>query len=152
MELCIICTDTTYTYVTPCGHTLCLSCIKSVRNRQSYCPFCNTVLPNDFCNAPEKTKTIGTDTLVVNLPDTVWLYEGRNLGWWAFNYDHQRELEAHYKNSDTTHTCSLLICGNNIIIHFDKMIQSNGDSIREIKRVQKTDLCKYLFKGVAGMK
>lgn len=150
MEQCVICTYKTYLYELPCGHRLCLSCVKA--NDEGLCPFCRQEIPEKILEAPEKTRTIGSD-LFKSLPNIVWLYEARNVGWWTFNYEHQHELEdAYRKNPDGI--CSLLICGSVIEVDFSRMMQSNTatNAVRAVKRLPKDQLDTILVKGVAGMK
>jgi len=151
MDQCTICTYTTYLYTLDCcNNKICLSCIKS--NTDSLCPFCRQVISNKLLDKPENTKQFGS-VLFKDLPQIIWLYEARNVGWWAFNYEHQTEIETSYQLNNKG-TCSIMVCGSIVDIDFNRMMQTNNnnDAVRAVKRINKSALKTLLVKGVAGMK
>lgn len=87
----------------------------------------------------------------------VWLYEGRNNGWWYYDYDMQDILEEAWHNGQTEDGVFLdwLICGQKVNIDLFNMQQtnSNNNAVRAIKRININDInsTDLLIKGVAGM-
>jgi len=81
----------------------------------------------------------------------VWLYEGRNNGWWYYDYDMQDLLEEAW----CEHRLSIdwLVCGQKTHFDLQGMQQTNltNNAIRDIKRLAINDVSGLLIKGVAGM-
>lgn len=165
--ICNICTTDTVLYPMDCGggHTYCLACIKSMQFSSSpgthvSCPECrgrpsNKGYIKKLCETPDKVQSVDLDTLkreLVTGRDYLWIYEGRNNGWWFYDSDLQDILETAYKNEDIT--VEWVICGQEMVIDLEDLTQVNvdNDAIRAVNRVHKRNLGKFLIKGIAGMK
>jgi hypothetical protein len=81
--------------------------------------------------------------------DLLWIYEGRNNGWWYYEQELQDVLETSYKQGQFT--VDWIICGQSVTIDLIGMTQTNAKAVRDIRRIGKDEICKYLIKGVAGM-
>lgn len=161
MEECNCCAGITYLYSLNCSHQFCMSCIKRVyldRDNQK-CPACTATIDRDFFDLitdhPEKIRKIDPiPQIIANVPENgyVWLYKGRNLGWWLFDMEQQSEIETYFQNAEQV--CKILVCGNPITLNFATMTQRNpkNKAKREICRVKKSNIGKYLVKGLSGMK
>ena len=86
------------------------------------------------------------------------MYEGRNNGWWYFDYELQDMLEQSYSEMDgsmsTNTEFEWVICGQRIIIDFSTMEQYNtkNGAVRKVRRYPKDSIPDdVLVKGVAGM-
>lgn len=101
--------------------------------------------------SPELLHLYGQE-LYNDIPDILWLYEGRNNGWWIYDFNHIKSMEEEYQKGLSS--LNLYTYGTNLEIDFNSMQQKNtkNDALREIKRIKKSDLDNYLIKGVAGMK
>ena len=159
-----------------CGHIFCFTCtsLHNIKNTK-YCPICKTqsikssLLPCNYC------KKSSFDYVSDNRP--LWSYEGRNYGWWLFNFENNDEIEVlyqHYMNyiiNDIQHKISNLLNDNktnkqikqdykmNIFkeeykIDFENMKQisiSHTDRWRNIKRINDKDIYNKMYiKGIAG--
>ena len=149
MEDCTICNFNRFQYEVPCcNNILCLNCLKSVAK----CPYCTKPIPNDIKNDPCIMKRYG-DELYAKLPNYVWLYEGRNNGWWIYDYATIEMLEEEYAAKKSS--AEVFICGFNMEIDFKTMQQINleNHAIRQVMRIKKEDVKTdgLLVKGVAGM-
>lgn len=88
----------------------------------------------------------------INSRPYVWVYEGRNNGWWYFDYDMQDILEEAFIDDQTF--IDWYICGQKIHIDLFNMQQTNNsnNAVRAIKRLSSNDdNSDLLIKGVAGM-
>lgn len=100
-----------------CDHSFCYICSKihDIKNAK-YCPICIThistitVLPCPYC------KKSSFDKISNNNP--LWIYEGKNYGWWLYCFKNVEEIEIlyqHYINTmlnDIQHQFSLLSIDN----------------------------------------
>ena len=149
MEECIICTFNKFIYELPCcQNKICLNCAKTVTN----CPYCTATIDKQLVTDPKSVKKYG-DLLYRNLPEIVWLYSGRNNGWWIYDQNQLEVIESEYLKG--TKKIKLFICGHNIKLNFTKMKQINTDNkaVRDIIRIPFADLKNtgLLIKGVDGM-
>ncbi len=165
-EECTMCYSTNILYPMDCcgNHTYCLLCIKGLCYSVSptskvQCPACRGVAKRKYiktvCESPEKIKQINIRNLIDNLilnRDTLWIYEGRNNGWWYYDKELQDILESAHLVGDTT--ISWVICGQAVTLDLHSMTQLNVENkaIRNIKRIEKTHIYQYLIKGIAGMR
>jgi len=166
MEECKICMTVNHLFPIACpgGHKYCLSCIKGLSLSSSpsgrgsiSCPTCRHPLPrnycNDICNDSRQIHEIDKTQLFENIlnKDHIWLYEGRNNGWWCFDYEMQDMLEEAHNNEDQDF--DWYICGQRIIIDFSTMEQHNtkNNAVRKIQRIKSEDIGTLLIKGVGGM-
>ena len=168
MEECSLCTSDNYLYPLECpgNHSYCLSCIKGLCLSSSptaivrvQCPECRYTPSKKhlkvLCEDPSKVKKIPHDVLTEQVHNKryIWIYEGRNNGWWYYDYEMQDILEnAFIKNE---FFLNWVTCGQKICIDFTNMIQTNIDNgaVRSIKRLSPQEIIKeqILVKGVAGM-
>ena len=140
----------------------CLACIKGLKFSTSpttdgkvHCPGCRHVPGRGHIRAlleePDKVKKIQLDKMIKKLwegHEYLWIYEGRNNGWWYYDTDIQESL------SNTDHTLELLICGQRVVIDVVNLLQRNRDTgaRRNIIKIHKSEMGDYLIKGIAGMK
>jgi hypothetical protein len=81
----------------------------------------------------------------------VWIYEGRNNGWWYYDYDMQDLLENAWNADDRPVFLDWYICGQKVHIDFFNMQQTNCNAVRAIRRLNHKEIDGLLIKGVAGM-
>lgn len=164
---CKICTSTNHMYPINCpgNHQYCLSCIKGMYMLSSpgiktiLCPECRHVTDRKYikrmCYDTGKIQRIDSDMLFndINSQTHIWLYEGRNNGWWYYDYDMQDILETAYLKNETN--IRWIICGQNINIDLINMLQTNenNSALRSVKRMSATNIrdSGMIIKGVAGM-
>jgi len=83
----------------------------------------------------------------------MWIYEGRNNGWWYYDYDVQIVIETAWKENKNL---DWYMCGQMFHLDFTNMRQVNttNNAIRSIKRVDHEEINsgKLLVKGVSGMR
>lgn len=84
----------------------------------------------------------------------VWLYEGRNNGWWYYDNELQDILEETWREDETF--IDWLICGQKVHIDLFNMQQTNlqNNAVRAIMRLTHKEIAasdSLLIKGVAGM-
>ena len=172
MDECKVCMTVNHLFPITCpgGHKFCLSCIKGISLSSSpstrtiiSCPICRYQPArnycNDICNDSAQILQIDEDELFKNINETersfVWIYEGRNNGWWYYDYELQEMLEQAYLDMDNGSTeFEWVICGQRIIIDFDSMEQRNtkNGAIRKVQRLPKDNIPdSLLIKGVGGM-
>ena len=155
---CYICSNITFLYKLECGHEFCMSCIKRIYMDKisKKCPSCRARISRQhfakIIDFPENIRIIGNFDKYLSSYSHIWLYKGRNIGWWIFDLEFQDILEKSYGKEEPN--LILNICGNQVNIDFKQLIQRNtvNNSIRAIKRVIKKDLSKLLVKGLSGMK
>lgn len=146
MEECSICNTMSFLSEIPmCKHKICLSCLKAC----NVCPFCRAKITE-----PSSRVALGLEKLLKEMPrgqEFLWLYSGRNNGWWFYHFDLQTQIEKAYQK-DNNGSINLLICGSNIKLDFHEGVQTNTvtGSQREIIRWNRNALSK-LIKGVSGI-
>jgi hypothetical protein len=165
MEECSLCTSLNHLYPMDCPghHYYCLSCIKGMCLTSStmtrvQCPECRYVPQrkhlNALCEEPSKVKKIAKNDLVANVSKKthIWIYEGRNNGWWYYDYEMQDILDETYMDEMYL---NWVVCGQKICIDFTNMIQINNDNkaVRRIRRLTPNELKLegIIVKGVGGM-
>lgn len=167
MDECCLCRSKNHLYPMDCPglHRYCLGCIKGLCISTSpsaqpvKCPECR-YRPDrkhirNICNDAGQIQKISVPELYNDIDSRpyVWLYEGRNNGWWYYDYELQDELESAWKNGQAS--LSWYICGQSICIDFQRMIQENQTTgaVRAVQRLKRCDIdvCGLLIKGVAGM-
>jgi hypothetical protein len=90
---CFVCRgDAILPYTTECSHTFCYLCLKSAYELSQACPECGAGLSSGVyehaaMQTPNPVKTSGS----------VWLYGGRNDGWWEYDPVSQKRLEEGYE-------------------------------------------------------
>jgi hypothetical protein len=177
MDECKVCMTVNHLFPITCpgGHQFCLSCIKGISLSSSpstrgviLCPICRFQPArnycNDICNDSAQIHQIKEDELFKNINESdtgrsfVWMYEGRNNGWWYFDYELQDMLEQSYSEMDNEMSVNTefewVICGQRIIIDFSTMEQYNtkNSAVRKVKRFPKDNVPDdIVVKGVAGM-
>ena len=170
LQECPICYKDNVLYPSDCpgGHMFCLACIKGMCmstsptaiKTQVHCPLCRYVIKKshikDLCENPDKVKKVDIVTMIDELWNTsksqkLWIYEGRNNGWWYYDRDVQEAL-SNLQHTETE--LEWVICGQRVIIDIYSGTQVNQDNgaIRNIKNINRPDAVKYLLKGIAGMK
>jgi len=102
---------------------------------------------------PSKIRKINDpiiDIIFKEYPEGVWIYEGRNNGWWIYDRDVQDALIA----GKNDRYIEWMICGHIVHIDMGTKIQTNKvtKSKRFIKKITSADRNNYFLKGVAGMK
>lgn len=151
MTTCVICLEDVIDIKIelPCKHIYCFLCIKSYSSKISVngefkCPLCRE-------NIIWKTikKKIDIET-IEKYDGPIWLYSGKNVGYWKYSIIHMKELEKLYKkfidnntnndivdNKDDDDVYKILICSNIYIIDFKNMkqINSKNNATRKIKRI-----------------
>lgn len=146
----------------------------TITTRSVKCPQCRYQLDRDhirnICEDTAKIMRIPEEQLYRNihqrshiLGKCVWIYEGRNNGWWYYDYEMQDMLENAWLHFEKTKSAEAeaepapewYICGQRIYIDFENMeqINCNNNAVRAIRRVSTNDIdtCGLLIKGVAGM-
>ena len=171
MEECKICMTVNHLFPITCpgGHKYCLSCIKGLTLSSSpsssrvpiSCPECRfqpaRTYIADICNDSAQIQQIDSVELYQKVEEKnyVWLYEGRNNGWWYFDYELQDSLEDAYKDKDEEPEFDWVICGQKITINFNDMEQHNAknNAVRKVLRIKYDDVKNsgITVKGVAGM-
>ena len=168
MDECCICRVQNYLYPIKCpgNHQYCLSCMKgmcmssspSVQIQPVQCPECRHKPARqhirDICYDAGQIIKIPKEGLYQDIYSrpNVWIYEGRNNGWWYFDYDMQDILEAAWERDETS--LDWYICGQKVHIDFinKQQVNINNNSVREIRRISiKDNNSALLIKGVAGM-
>jgi hypothetical protein len=135
---CNICYSSELGWIGKCirNHHVCMSCACS-----KVCPVCNSVL--------ELPSGLGLG-LGLGL-GMVWLYEGRNNGWWYYGPDMQRILEKAYQVGKSK--LSWYTCGQ--VLHIDlksmQQINPSTDGVRRVIRISPEQHSLYLIKGTAGL-
>lgn len=160
-----------------CGHIFCFTCsnLHDLKNT-IYCPICKTqsvkftLLSCQYC---KKTSFINISNM-----NPLWVYEGRNYGWWLFDFENIEELEILYQhyievtindikerfknmlndNVIKTHTQTqnykITIFKEDYNIDFENMKQistSHTNRWRKIKRVyNQEEYDKMYIKGISG--
>jgi hypothetical protein len=160
MEECTVCANNTFLYPLDCSHSFCMSCIKQIcENNNRKCPGCTKKISKKYnktlVNSPEKIKEIGLQSILKELEQDyqwLWLYKGRNVGWWLFDLAEQSLIEDSYQRGEAE--LPLMISGNEIVLKFGQMIQEShhSHSIRDLKRISVSDINGILIKGISGMK
>lgn len=173
MDECNMCTMDNYLYPLECpgNHKYCLSCIKGMslssspgraRPETFQCPECRYKITRRYiqCIYDTPNKILKVDNVLNGLVSRpyVWLYEGRNNGWWCYNHEMQDIIEdAYLSNKDYV---EWVVCGQKVKIDFIKRLQYNvdTDAIRAIQRISGNEINKgqsthdhLLIKGVGGM-
>lgn len=164
---CCLCTMDNFLYPIDCpgNHHFCLTCMKSLCISGSptslpvQCPLCRHTPSrshvNNICTDSGKIRKVSRSKLYRNIYKltNVWIYEGRNNGWWYYDLELQNVLETAW-NDDQTYL-SWTICGQSVNFDFFNMTQTNTQSkaIRAIKRLTHEDIIRddLLMKGVSGM-
>uniref|UniRef100_A0A6C0J9J8 WWE domain-containing protein n=1 Tax=viral metagenome TaxID=1070528 RepID=A0A6C0J9J8_9ZZZZ len=174
MEICYLCQTLSFLYPTGCGndeHEACMLCIKgttlsrspqsnnlrSVLKTEVECPYCMTKSSKYYMvkleQTPKKIKEhdikIAINRLIA-IFDQLWLYQGRNNGWWLFNEEVHEQLEKFSK--DINNKFEWVICGQTMEYDFKHMIQRNvkNGSVRCIKQIGINDIDNHVIKGIAG--
>lgn len=170
---CPLCAVDNYMYPTGCGnddHIACITCLKGNAISRSpttnidkistiKCPYCTRPSSRSYYKQlnenPERVKNHDISKRVnhiISNYDYIWLYQGRNNGWWLFDLELQDILTEKYQNSCFNFEWS--ICGQKMLYDFDNMMQINthSQSVREIKRISTDEIPLLLIKGVSGMK
>lgn len=162
-----MCYSTNILYPMDCAiHKYCLACIKGLcfstspsTNGKVQCPTCRHVAGPSYiraiCESPNKIQPIDLDSITEGLlrgREFLWIYEGRNNGWWYYDKDIQDALEV--AHGEGRHQLEWIICGQPVFIDFGDMIQLNEDNsaVRHVERVPRSQLHLYLIKGIAGMR
>lgn len=142
-EECIICNVVTTLQELPCKHKYCILCVKGIINTKptyqpALCPVCRT----EITTYSSPKITIPKHKYVF-----VWLYQGRNNGWWIFDDEMQEKLSL------ATESFTWLLSGQEIRFDIVNMIQENLEtgSVRFIKRIHIDDIDQYLIKGISGL-
>ena len=161
---CIICQEAMINPIElDCGHEYCYTCIKgTIINIGTECPLCRKQISSKFKNlifeAPEK--------LCKNLShietDYIWIYSGKDSGWWYFDSKSNDEVEhlyqLYHKQKLTPEINYLSICGLIFTFNFKKMEQINKKNkvVRHIQRLTQTELNDFMknnqIKGICGIK
>ena len=156
-QQCLVCKrDLVLPYTTSCQHTFCYLCLKAKFEWAQVCPECGSVLPMDiYEDAKMPTTHSHSDP---NGP--VWLYQGRESGWWKYDPITNQQLEKDYQHQLATETpvsTTIKIMNKSYLVDFVTMTQTPTPSIfggisRMIKRVVDPSSAKdLLIKGVAGL-
>ena len=130
--------------------SLCYPCIKTISGRSDLPDVFKLTLKCPFCNGHLKIIPTDIDYNIKKL-DYLWLYEGRNNGWWLYSNDMQMALEEGF--SKDIKEISWYTCGQQLSINLKtyRQLNVNRDSIREVIRIKRADLDFYLVKGVGGL-
>ena len=137
-----------------CDHIVCFYCIsqmikynKSDHQRFISCPLCR------------KHTTIKDLTFPIrsNLTPPVWIYQGRNNGWWVYDGINRQQIEKSYVSyvSNTDNNEIVISAGPyKYTINFKNMIQTSqyNGAQRNIFRVVDEGVFKsFLIKGISGI-
>ena len=140
-----------------CGHEFCYLCLKASLRLNNNCPYCrqDTVPPkiNEEAKFPDDQK--------LEIPVIIWIYSGRNNGWWYYDLDTNLELETKYTEylkDKNKFERKVWLLSKPYQINFITMTQISDDihsNIRKIKRidtsVESIDTFNKLIKGIAGL-
>eukprot|EP00918_Siedleckia_nematoides_P091261 GHVU01200499.1.p1 GENE.GHVU01200499.1~~GHVU01200499.1.p1 ORF type:complete len:489 (+),score=23.88 GHVU01200499.1:28-1467(+) len=132
----------------PCNHVFCFLCVKGVAIQSKRCALCRQEIPADYFNHPNILREDDLYKDKGSEDGFQWYYEGRN-GWWQYDERTSKDLEAHYRDEDTTF--ELLIAGFLYIIDLEMMVQIRRNDPSRRRRM-KRDLITVEKKGVAGLK
>lgn len=163
---CPVCYNASILYPLECDHQFCLSCIKALHLSGSpssrisvQCPLCRTTVKRRYIQTltetPERIRSVNLTDMVQSLlrnRSFVWIYEGRNNGWWYYNEEIQDLLQrAEARGEEVLQWC---ICGQSVHIDMVNNVQTNqcNGSVRDIKKISISETSSYLIKGIAGMK
>lgn len=156
MSECNVCVNQTFLYNLECGHKYCMSCIKRIYNDEllKKCPACTASINSKYYHkiteTPDQILKIGDLQEILKDYQYVWLYKGRNVGWWVFDIEYQNIIEESFSKGSNI---NITICGYDILLDFVKMEQTSiNGAVREIARVLLLYLPNILVKGIAGMK
>lgn len=140
MEECIICNTITTLQALHCKHKYCILCIKGFLNSNLKCPICRSSIDYN----PQEI------SLSTHKYTHLWLYQGRNDGWWIFDDELQERL-SFYHSINSAFIWSL--SGQKIRFDVNNMVQENLDtqSVRYIKKIHVSDVNTYLIKGISGI-
>lgn len=172
MEQCAICHTKSFLYPAGCSdnHVACILCLKGITLSKSppkygldskyhstvCCPFCGEHSPSNYYSLLEEhvefIKSFNIQSEIRCYQQNykyLWLYQGRNNGWWLFNNEMQKVLTEKMPNN-----FKWLICGQTMEYNFKTMKQCNtqNGNIRLIKRIPSDKLSTVLVKGISGMK
>jgi len=134
--------------------------LKSVLRTAVECPFCKQKSRPYYLvsleQEPSKVRNHDINSHISNFckdNEHIWIYHGRNNGWWTFDQELQTNLE-HYYIIDKGNIFKWVICGQSMEYDFSEMIQRNinNGSVRSIKRINTDELEQYVIKGMAGVK
>jgi len=144
--------------VLQCSHELCRSCAKigclicldfstdsdSNNSKNSKNSKNSDNSDNSDCNNPNKWKL-----------DNIWLYSGNKTGYWVFDKSYQKDIERNYinyKTDNSKNNYELSIGKMKVILNFMtmKQISLNNNTLRNIKRINKSELDSVTIKGIAG--
>ena len=143
---CCICLEKINLPITiPCKHKFCYLCLKRSYQHNSACPLCRSTIPGYvISNAKLEQK--------VEFSGIVWLYSGRNNGWWSYDPTMIEQVEQAYKQGDEEYSFELL--GQKYVIDFDTMhqIQIASGVKRFVRRLDKSQIEQEVLKGIAGLK
>jgi len=167
VDKCIICQDDMHNPIKlECNHSFCFSCIKGAMIQSgTECPLCRHKPSKGYKDmifkSPEKLCQGITEASVIN-NTYVWIYSGKNCGWWYFEPKISEELDVlydlHSKGKLTVDNNLVTICGYIFTFDFSSMEQSNktNGAVRHIKRLSKDELVEFKkanqIKGVCGIK
>lgn len=164
---CCLCTMDNFLYPIDCPghHHFCLTCIKclcisgSPSTQPVQCPLCRHMPSrahiNNICTDSGKIYKVPRHKLYndIHKRSKVWIYEGRNNGWWYYDLELQDVLDE-AQDSNKTYL-DWTICGQPVCFDFLNMKQTNtcSNAVRAIKYLSHDDIIreKLLIKGVSGM-
>ena len=165
MSLCCICFEPIITpIILNCNHILCVHCINNIIDISGNinivsCPLCRGV-------ARISKMTLPKYEMLAHYP--LWLYRGRNIGWWMYDHLISSRLETAYQSMLTTDVNALVhddylihvaIGVRKYVVDIRLMVQtlhnSNGVS-RDVKRIgchvdHLTQHEGLMIKGISGI-
>ena len=143
---CCICLEKINLPITlPCKHKFCYLCLKRAYSHNYTCPLCRATIPEYIINNAKLEQKI-------DFGNIVWLYSGRNKGWWSYDPTITEQIEQAYQKGDEEYRFELL--GKSYVIDFEQMsqIQSESGAKRFVRRLNKSEIDESILKGIAGLK
>lgn len=130
-----------------CGHVYCYLCIKT------HLTLVNRVCP--VCRCHVKHEELNCEKLDVPIGKHVWMYSGKNYGWWMYDRRANHELEDFYRQfrSGSGHQYEINLSGLNIEVDFKQMTQRGlGTGVtRSIIRIDRSNESDYHINGLSGI-
>lgn len=154
-SLCYICLESVNQLPTilPCKHKLCFYCLYQQISRDMLtCPCCRRKFSPENVKIPSLNKN--SDDSGDSDENILWLYNGRNNGWWKYDDTNSHKLETEYcKTKGGAENIVKISAGiNQFIVNLSSMIQINvvTKSERYVRRICKKPK-RLLIKGMSGI-
>lgn len=148
-EVCAICLQPIKLgYNLQCKHSFCYLCLKEAMLKScNTCPLCRHSIDLTIIENAKTSSNIHIDS-----NKSIWLYSGRNDGWWYYDTETDTIIEHAYQQfiiHPDKSSIDITILGKSYTIDFNDMKQRSLYATRSIKRESEID--KSQIKGIAGL-